>query len=35
MQTYDIIMLAVLAGSTLFGFVKGMAWQLASLARCS
>jgi membrane protein required for colicin V production len=32
MQTYDIIMLAVLAGSTLFGFVKGMAWQLASLA---
>lgn len=32
MQAYDIIMVAVLAGSTLFGFVKGMAWQLASLA---
>jgi hypothetical protein len=32
MQAYDIIMLAVLAGSTLFGFVKGMAWQLASLS---
>src|SRR5690349_18392900 len=32
MQAYDIIMLAVLAGSTLFGFAKGMAWQMASLA---
>jgi membrane protein required for colicin V production len=32
MQAYDIIMLAVLAGSTLFGFIKGMAWQLASLS---
>lgn len=32
MQAYDIIMVAVLVGSTLFGFVKGMAWQLASLA---
>jgi membrane protein required for colicin V production len=32
MQAYDIIMVAVLAGSTLFGFVKGMAWQLASLS---
>lgn len=32
MQTYDIVMLAVLAGATLFGFFKGMAWQVASLA---
>lgn len=32
MQTYDILMLIVLAGTTLFGFVKGMAWQLAYLA---
>jgi membrane protein required for colicin V production len=32
MQAYDIIMLAVLAGSTFFGFIKGMAWQLASLS---
>jgi membrane protein required for colicin V production len=31
MQTYDIIMLAVLAGCTFFGAWKGMAWQLASL----
>ena len=32
MQTFDVVMIAVLAGATLFGFVKGMAWQLASLA---
>lgn len=32
MQTYDILMLIVLAGVTLFGFVKGMAWQVAYLA---
>jgi membrane protein required for colicin V production len=32
MQTYDLIMLLVLVGATLFGFWKGMAWQIASLA---
>jgi membrane protein required for colicin V production len=32
MQTYDILMLLVLAAATLFGFWKGMAWQIASLA---
>jgi membrane protein required for colicin V production len=32
MQTYDLFMLAVLAAATLFGFWKGMAWQIASLA---
>jgi len=32
MQTFDVVMIAVLAGATLFGFLKGMAWQLASLA---
>jgi membrane protein required for colicin V production len=32
MQTYDLLMLVVLAGTTLFGFWKGMAWQIASLA---
>jgi membrane protein required for colicin V production len=32
MQTYDMIMLLVLVGTTLFGFWKGMAWQIASLA---
>ncbi|MAT68192.1 MAG: colicin V production protein [Planctomycetaceae bacterium] len=32
MQTYDMIMLAVLAGATIFGFWKGLAWQVASLA---
>jgi membrane protein required for colicin V production len=31
MQTYDLVMLAVLAGCTFFGAWKGMAWQLASL----
>jgi len=32
MQTYDFLMIAVLVAATLFGFWKGMAWQLASLA---
>ena len=32
MQPYDIFMLAVLVGTVLFGFWKGMAWQIASLA---
>ena len=32
MQPYDIVMIVVLAGATLFGFWKGMAWQIASLA---
>jgi membrane protein required for colicin V production len=32
MQTYDLMMLMVLAAATLFGFWKGMAWQIASLA---
>ena len=32
MQTYDFLMLFVLLGTTLFGFVKGLAWQVAYLA---
>ncbi|MBA3481124.1 MAG: CvpA family protein [Pirellulales bacterium] len=32
MQTYDLVMLAVLGGATIFGFWKGLAWQVASLA---
>jgi len=32
MQTYDMLMLIVLAAATLFGFWKGVAWQIASLA---
>jgi membrane protein required for colicin V production len=32
MQTYDMLMLLVLVGATVFGFWKGMAWQIASLA---
>jgi membrane protein required for colicin V production len=32
MQYYDIAMLVVVAGATLFGVWKGMAWQVASLA---
>jgi membrane protein required for colicin V production len=32
MQTYDLLMVVVLAATTLFGFWKGMAWQIASLA---
>jgi len=30
--TYDIVMLVVFAGAILFGFWKGLAWQIASLA---
>jgi membrane protein required for colicin V production len=32
MQTYDILMLIVLAGATIFGGIKGFAWQVASVA---
>lgn len=32
MHPYDILMLIVLLGTTVFGAWKGMAWQLASLA---
>ena len=32
MQPYDIIMVVVLAGTTAWGFMRGMAWQVASLA---
>lgn len=32
MEPYDVIMLAVLAGATLFGLWKGLVWQAASLA---
>jgi membrane protein required for colicin V production len=32
MQTYDILMLVVLAAATIFGALKGFAWQVASLA---
>lgn len=32
MHPYDIAMIVVLIGATLFGAWKGMAWQLASLA---
>lgn len=32
MESYDVLMLLVLAGTTIFGAWKGMAWQLASLA---
>ena len=32
MQTYDFVMLAVLGAATIFGFWKGLAWQIASLA---
>lgn len=31
METYDIVMLVVLGGATLFGLLKGFAWQVASL----
>jgi membrane protein required for colicin V production len=31
MQTYDALMILVLVAATVFGFWKGMAWQLASL----
>ena len=32
MQTYDFLMLLVLGGMTLFGFAKGLAWQVAYVA---
>lgn len=32
MQAYDVIMLIVLAGTTLLGYRKGLAWQVASLS---
>lgn len=32
MAPYDFLMLIVLAGATLFGFWKGLAWQIASVA---
>jgi len=32
MQTYDIIMLVVMGAAILFGFWKGLAWQVASFA---
>ena len=32
MQIYDVIMIVVLVGATLFGAYKGLAWQIASLA---
>ncbi len=31
MQVYDIIMIVVLVGATLFGAYKGLAWQVASV----
>lgn len=31
LHPYDVLMLVVLVGVTIFGFVKGMAWQVASL----
>jgi membrane protein required for colicin V production len=31
-ETYDWIMLVVLVGATLFGAIKGFAWQVASIA---
>ena len=32
MQPYDIFMIVVLVGATMFGAMKGMAWQMASLS---
>lgn len=32
MQVYDFLMLAILGGCVLFGFWKGFAWQIASIA---
>jgi membrane protein required for colicin V production len=32
MQNYDLLMIGVLVAATIFGYWKGMAWQLASLA---
>ncbi|MEE2641481.1 MAG: CvpA family protein [Planctomycetota bacterium] len=35
MQTYDVIMLVILGVSVFFGFLKGFAWQIASVAAFS
>ena len=32
MQAYDLIMLIVIGMATIFGAIKGFAWQVASLA---
>ena len=32
MQSYDVLMIVVLVGATIFGAWKGMAWQIASIA---
>ncbi|MGL4511713.1 MAG: CvpA family protein [Lacipirellulaceae bacterium] len=32
MATYDLLMLAILVGLTLYGYFKGMAWQIAYIA---
>lgn len=32
MATYDLLMLAILIGLTLYGYFKGMAWQIAYVA---
>lgn len=32
MSTYDLLMLAILVGLTLYGYFKGMAWQVAYVA---
>lgn len=32
MATYDLLMLAILVGLTLYGYFKGMAWQIAYVA---
>jgi len=32
MSMYDILMLAVMVGAILFGFWKGLAWQIASIS---
>lgn len=32
LETYDILMLGVLIGATVFGAIKGFAWQLAAIA---
>jgi membrane protein required for colicin V production len=32
MATYDLLMLAILIGLTLYGYFKGMAWQVAYIA---
>ena len=32
METYDFLMIAVILGAAAFGFIKGVAWQVASIA---